>query len=249
MFRRVALVVVAAVLVPLVPGNAAAAEELRPDLGMARLSDLKVATTTSGQRQLRFSTTIVNVGRGPFEIVARRAALGAPFRVEQQIPRADGTRAPVAVPAGLVYGGDGHDHWHVRDLETYHLVRLDDGGTVGVAAKAGFCFYDTNAYRRSIPGSPRSKVYPEAGCGKRDSLVVTMGLSVGWGDRYAWTLPDQYIDITGLDDGRYRLFATADAQGVFVESNRGNNTTWVDLAVTNHRTGTSMKVLGYGPAA
>ncbi|GAA3811271.1 hypothetical protein GCM10022380_31350 [Amycolatopsis tucumanensis] len=41
---------------------------------MARISDLKIATTASGQRQLRFSATIVNVGRGPFELVADRAS-------------------------------------------------------------------------------------------------------------------------------------------------------------------------------
>ena len=38
-----------------------------------------------------------------------------------------------------------------------------------------------------------------------------MGLSVGWGDTYPLTLPDQYIDITAVTPGRYRLNVTADA--------------------------------------
>ncbi|NIH83012.1 lysyl oxidase family protein [Amycolatopsis viridis] len=245
MFRRFAPVAVAAVLFAQLPGTAGAAAEARPDLGMAPLTDLKVATTPSGQRQLRFSATIVNVGHGPFEIVATRTAPDAPFRVVQQVTRADGARTDVPVPAGLVYGGDGHDHWHVRDLESYQVVSLDHGGTAGVAAKGGFCFYDTLVYRRSVPGTPKSKVYPETGCGKRDSLTVTMGLSVGWADRYAWTLPDQFIDITNLPDGRYRLLATADAQGLFVESDRTNNATWVDLDVTRAK----VRVVGRGPSA
>jgi subtilase family serine protease len=37
--------------------------------------------------------------------------------------------------------------------------------------------------------------------------------------------PDQYIDITGLKSGRYRLQATADASNWFTESNESNNTT------------------------
>ncbi|GHF00511.1 hypothetical protein GCM10017786_36700 [Amycolatopsis deserti] len=248
MLRRIGPLAMAAVLLILAPGVAGAAEELRPDLGMAPLTDVKVTTGPSGQRQLRFSATIVNVGRGPFEVEAARASVDAPFRVVQRVPRADGSRADVGVPAGLVYGGDGHDHWHIRDLETYQLVRLD-GGVVSVSAKAGFCFYDTNSYRRSLQGAPRSKVYPASGCGKRDWLSVSMGLSVGWADRYAWTLPDQFVDITGLPDGHYRLLATADAQGLFVESDRTNNATWVDVALTSRKGRTSVQVLGRGPAA
>ena len=37
-----------------------------------------------------------------------------------------------------------------------------------------------------------------------------MGLSVGWGDQYSASTNFQWIDITGLPNGRYRLTATAD---------------------------------------
>ena len=249
MLRRLAPVVLVALLLAQFPGVAVAVGELRPDLGMAPLTDLRVTTIDSGQRQLRFSATIVNVGQGPFEITATRSSQDAPFQVVQQVPLADGTRTPVTLPVGLVYGGDGHDHWHVRDLESYQIVRQDHEDTVGVSAKGGFCFYDTSAYRRSLPGAARSTVYPKSGCGKRDSLVVSMGLSVGWADIYAWTLPDQFIDITNLADGRYRLVATADAQGMFVEGSRANNSTWVDIALVSYQNGTAVRILGHGPSA
>ncbi len=247
--RRLAPAVLAAALLTQVPGIASAAEPLQPDLGMARISDLKIATTASGQRQLRFSATIVNVGRGPFGLVADRASEASSFVVSQRVPQSDGSRVSVGVPASLVYGGDGHGHWHVRDLESYQLVRLDNGSKVGTSSKGGFCFFDTDAYRLTLPGAPQSSVYSPETCGHLDSLTVSMGLSVGWGDRYPWTLPDQYIDITGLANGQYRLIATADAQGLFVESNRANNSTWVDIAVTSRKSGTSVKILDYGPAA
>ena len=56
-------------------------------------------------------------------------------------------------------------------------------------------------------------------------------VSVGWGDIYTRRLPDQYIDITGLTPGRYRLWATADPSGWFQEGNNVNNATWADLQI------------------
>jgi hypothetical protein len=75
---------------------------------------------------------------------------------------------------------------------------------------------------------------------------VSMGLSVGWGDAYPSSLPDQNIDITGLGPGRYQLSVTADAGGWFAESNEFNNFTWVDLQIKSKG---QPRVLGYGPAA
>ena len=71
-----------------------------------------------------------------------------------------------------------------------------------------------------------------------------MGLSRGWGDRYSYWLPDQYIDVAGLTSGRYRLQATADASNWFLESDESNNFTWVDIQIS----GNSLSVVGYGPA-
>jgi hypothetical protein len=73
-----------------------------------------------------------------------------------------------------------------------------------------------------------------------------MGLSVGWGDEYAATLPDQLIDITNVDQGRYRLMVAADTQNWFAETNEANNVTWVDLQL---RTKGQPRILGYGPVA
>lgn len=253
MHRRARLlppaVLLAAALLTAAPSAGSATEPAEPDLGMAPISDLLVATTAGGQRQLRFSATIVNVGQGPFELSATRPSSSSAFTVTQFVSRTDGSRAGVPVPAALVFGGDGHGHWHVKDLESYELRRLDNGVKVGTASKGGFCFFDTTAYRLSLPGAPRSGVYSASGCGEQGSLTVSMGLSVGWGDRYPWTLPDQFVDITHLANGKYRLIATADAGGLFAERDRGNNATWVDLSLSQRKNGAAVKVLGYGPAA
>lgn len=226
----------------------AAAEPRPPDLGMAPLDDL-VVTTSDGRQLLRFSAMIVNVGAERFELIGSRSSSESEFTVSQRMYDSTGAYEDVSVGAELVFGGDGHSHWHVKDLETYELERLDNGVKVGTGAKSGFCFFDTDPYRLSLPGAPSSPQFDSAGCGEESALQVAMGLSVGWGDEYEWTLPDQYIDITGLVKGRYRLRATADDLGMFSESDSSNNETWVDVRLANRHGRMSVKVLGYGPSA
>jgi hypothetical protein len=223
---------------------AADGTEKLPDLGMARLGDMKVEKR-SGRTLLRYTTIIVNVGAGPFEAHGRRFGTGeAEMAVSQRVYTDGGGYHDVATPARMFFAGDGHTHWHVRDLETSELIRLDNGSKVGTGAKRGFCFFDNVRHRLSLPGAPQSEVY--TGCGRSSDLDVTMGVSVGWGDAYYWNLPDQWIDITGLAAGRYRLQVTADAQNNFLESDRSNNTTWVDLQLKGNG---SPRVMGYGPAS
>ena len=238
-------VAVAAVLALGRPPTAAAAVDRRPDLGMARLRDLSIDTTTRpGRRLLRFTTIIVNIGAGPFETIGRRPDTSTPqMAVSQRIYNSAGSYRQVSTPAVMFWAGDGHDHWHVRDAEAYELVRLDNGRRVGTGVKEGFCYFDNTAYRPWLAGAPSAPVY--TGCGTAGDLTVTTGLSIGLGDTYpAWrTL--QWIDITGLNSGRYRLRATADPANWFAETNNANNTTWVKLKLTS----SGVTVLAYGPAA
>jgi hypothetical protein len=143
----------------------------------------------------------------------------------------------------MYFAGDGHLHWHVRDLEEFELQRLDNGTKVGTYAKHGFCFFDNYRYGSS---DPTFYTRSSGSCGRSASDTrTTMGLSVGWGDRYAPTLPDQYIDITGLSSGRYRLIGTADTSDWFVESDNANNVAWVDIQLKGNRA----RIVAYGPSA
>jgi Lysyl oxidase len=248
--QRASAVILAVAALAALPSSAGAATPTIPDLGMARLSDIYLAMAPSGQKQLRFSATIVNVGAGPFELAGSRTSSSGAFSLSQRTYNADGSSSLASTPgASLVFGGDGHNHWHVNALERYELRRLDNGVKVGTAAKSGFCFYDTGSYRW-LAGSPASAVYTSVGCGVASSLDVRMGISVGWGDTYPWTLPDQFVDVTSLASGKYRLYAEADPNGWFYESSRQNNATWADVALTTSRKGsTKVRVLAYGPSA
>jgi hypothetical protein len=102
------------------PPPAAAAGDRLPDLQMAKLTDFRIVYS-NGRRLLRFSSTIVNLGRGPLEIRANRASRNSPWNIDQVIFTTGGTRR-VDTSAAMRYGGDGHGHWHVSRMVDVDLV-------------------------------------------------------------------------------------------------------------------------------
>jgi hypothetical protein len=106
---------------------------------------------------------------------------------------------------------------------TYHL--WGSRGTLR-DAKVGFCFFDTNLIDGDLPRSPSRAVYSESMCGRKGSLKTRNGISVGWGDKYAWNFAYQWIDITGLPGGTYTLRSAVDLYGSFLERSDTNNCAW-----------------------
>ena len=240
--RWAAATLVGALMLTAAP--AASAHDLLPDLGMAKIADLQQTNFSDGRTMLRYSTTVVNVGAGAFEVHGTRIS-PSEMSQSQRIFDSAGTFRDAETAGTMVFGGDGHNHWHVDNLASTELLALN-GNRVGTSNKRGFCFWDNIKYRLRLLGAPRNVFYQAAGCGTLDSNAVAMGLSVGWGDKYAATLPDQLIDISNLAPGRYRLQITADLQNWFAEIDETNNTTWVDLQLRNSG---QPKILGYGPVA
>ncbi len=237
MGTRSRILVVAAVVVGfLVSGaTAQAATQMLPDLQLARLQDLRVVTS-NGQRLLKYSTIIVNKGRGRFELHGQRSSTTGDMSATQRIFDDTGGAQDVPTTATMYFAGDGHNHWHTRDLETGTLNRLDNGVKVGALAKHGFCFSDNYRF-----GSASSVFYSSCG-GNPSAFDQVMGLSVGWGDIYGWNTVDQWINITSVGNGRYRLSTTANPNLGFREVASGNNTSWVDIRLQSN----SVKVQNAG---
>ena len=249
MKKLLAMITIGGILAVAVPSTAAAST-LLPDLGMARLSTIKIDTTTMpGHKLLRYTAVMVNVGAGPFEVIGSRPDTSTTdMSVVQRIYDSSGSHTDVPVNTVMFYAGDGHNHWHTKDVEGGTLVRLDNGRKVGTLAKEGFCFFDNVKYRLTLPGAPQSAVYvqpPSCSPNQPNTLTASMGLSVGWGDSYPASLNLQWIDITGLPNGKYRLTAIADPGNVMQESSYTNNTAWARIRINAN----SVTVLKYGPGA
>ena len=95
--------------------------------------------------------------------------------------------------ASLVWGGDGHSHWHVRDLENYELDRLDNGSKVGTGDEERLLLlrHDRLQARRSPARRPPQVYTPGTSAAQNDQAATSlrMGISVGWGDRYGINSP------------------------------------------------------------
>ena len=243
----VALVLLLALLMSaLGAGTSQAAVERQPDLRMLRPSGFYIQSTSWGARLLRFNTVITNDGPGAFDVRGSRPDTATKrMNLTQRVYRSDGTYRNIAIPLSGSYGfysGDGHDHWHVYRLQEFTIRRVNADGSLGNVAgrgaKTGFCFYDNTKVNLGLSGAPQTPVY--RGCGGEDSLTVTMGLSVGWGDTYGANLHLQWIKINGLPDGKYRVHVTADPSNRFLEGNETNNRSFTTIQIR----GNTVAVLG-----
>ena len=121
-----------------------------------------------------------------------------------------------------------HAHFHVQD---FYLARLWKAGPKGerlgnapVARgdKNGFCPEDSEPVGdRPDDGSRHYSCFTSDEPDQRGFQVV--GISAGWQDVYGASLPDQFVEISGVPDGQYVLEIELDPHDVFVESDDANN--------------------------
>ncbi len=214
-------------------------DALLPDLAVVAPSDLRIIVRDSGRRVLRFTSIIVNVGDGPFQLAGYDPKDGEASRrdilaVRQQIREADGTFSSHPTDATMFWSGDGHNHWHVTEIQVAELHSLEDEEIGGRYKKTGFCFFDSYRYTSMRPGFYTTA---RSVCQTNASSRVRMGVSVDWGDIYPSTIAYQWVDITGVPDGKYRLKVFADPSseetpgGTFIESDDANNMGWVKIRI------------------
>ena len=109
-----------------------------------------------------------------------------------------------------------HGHFHMSGVADYDLLS-NDGSVIVRARKQGWCFRDNVPFRQG------------AGAAKYD--CDHQGISAGWEDIYDKSLDCQWLDITGIPGGQYRLRVMVNPDRVFEESNYGNNTVTVVITI------------------
>lgn len=190
-----------------------------------------------------FDGIVGNAGTGPLDI------FGNPQLSDPSDPEShdvwqrtwDGTSwTNVTKPPIRFEAADGHNHFHLMELARYGLHDIDSDAMIAPSHKVGFCFLDSqplafwsggksfegaaqigDASPRPYAAFNRTESYCRAGTPHAEALH--MGISPGWGDLYAETLSLQWVDISNVAPGRYRLSSLMDPNDVIVESDETNN--------------------------
>ncbi|MEA2434267.1 MAG: hypothetical protein QOG54_1724 [Actinomycetota bacterium] len=202
---------------------------MTPDFGLGNPASLMVngcfpdeTSRKLALRCLRFDSRVGNDGDGPLEVEYRQA--GAGFTAFQRIHLSDGSiDEREAAPTSY---HPTHTHFHI---DGFYVARLWEAGRKGpkrsrppvaVGDKSGFCPEDS--YQMSGDGG--ESTYSCFGLnGEAHVPTSFVGISAGWMDVYGAHLPDQFIEISDVTDGRYVLEIEIDPNNVFVESDETNN--------------------------
>jgi len=197
----------------------AVGEALLPDLWTSAPFELSVSDV-EGRTVLRFTSEMNNKGAG--DLLLRGNPNG---EVRQWVEHSEAGHTTAALDVEVVWGGDTHDHWHIKDVARYWVAN-PDGTAVGdeLDNKVGFCIFDSVDFQSGLPGAPDAVRHEIGGCGTRLGPEIAMGLSVGWGDQYRFDLAGQFIDIEALEPGTYLLMAEVDPDRRLQELDTTNNT-------------------------
>jgi hypothetical protein len=187
---------------------------------------------------LRFDATIWNAGQGPLELHGDSTPEHAAF---QRIYNATGGSIDRSVVGGFVFF-EPHQHWHFENFAEYQLWPKDDfdrwlatgrqqgqpqwQGSKTTGQDESFCIRDTDQVD-SLAGSPAAPTYNVC---NQD----LQGISVGWGDTYPLSLPEQWIDLGAADlpDGVYVLRVVADPLRVLDQGTRDDAAPTANEALT-----------------
>ena len=112
-----------------------------------------------------------------------------------------------------------HGHYHFSGFATYALLDKDDKVVVE-GRKQAYCMEDT---RQVHPG-------PNVGCGKLYDCY-NQGIQPGWSDLYGNTLDCQWLDITGVAPGDYKIQVTLNPNRAFEEVSHANNTATAPVTI------------------
>ena len=213
-----------------VPTNAR--DVLAPDLQTLPPEELYVARDSqTDARELRFSTTVINSGDGPLELVGTYDPATDLTRATQLIQSATSDGSDERFVGSFVFH-PGHTHWHFENFTEFELWTYSPAGEleelVTTSGKMTFCLMDDEPLDPAPPNAPTRAAF--GGCNSR-----VQGISVGWSDTYPANLIGQELDSAAVPDGRYALRATVDPDNRLLETDDTNNATVAFVQLTGMR--------------
>ncbi|MBX3219966.1 MAG: hypothetical protein KF795_05560 [Labilithrix sp.] len=111
-----------------------------------------------------------------------------------------------------------HKHYHFTGFAHYRLVADDSDKVVLLGRKQAFCARDSARVDRAAPFNARYD------CGLQ-------GIQVGWSDIYDPSLPCQFLDVTDVPSGTYRLEVEVNPDRTMTELRYDNNLASVRIKI------------------
>jgi hypothetical protein len=176
---------------------------------------------------LKFNGSMHNIGAGPLEIRGSSPVNNEMTVTGQRIYREDGSFHDDTSRHPVIHfeNSDGHDHWHLMNAARFSL--WNQGGTKEVApgAKVGFCLEDGEAADSFAAPTPSYSASQTQRCreGEPNAASVFEGISSGWRDVYGANVYFQWVDVSDVRPGFYRLGSQMDPDDFMEESNEANN--------------------------
>jgi hypothetical protein len=229
-----------------------------PDLQVITpVSEISIGNPTPSTRELRFSHITWNAGAGPLEIrPSFNSGTGYAQGSQRLYTRNSSGQltpvqdVPITIPLKWVYATGTDYQFPLSAFGLYSDANGSVGALVASSPKVDFCmtedFTVSGATVDAVPpftgtqfqttypvlqNTPQSVVYDPSNCGNPNG---TLGLSVGWGDKYDYLDLGENIDITSLPDGVYWLRSTADPYHLLQESDPTNNMTDTQLRISGN---------------
>ena len=189
---------------------------------------------------LRFEGYVTNLGDGPLDLSGdpRLADPANPtsHNVWQRVQTSTGDWVSLTKPPVRYETADGHNHFHLMEIAAYSL--WDEAGTTQVlrGEKVGFCMLDVESLpeRHSDPGDRtyEASIVDNCRANEPEADSLRMGVTEGWRDVYKGSLTFQWIDVSNLSPGNYRLAAESDPYDIVVETDETNNGIAVSDAIS-----------------
>ena len=208
-------------LVAAIPGTGAGL----PDLVSVAPEPKPVDTVTFADTELlavTFDGILRNLGPGPLDIHGNPNSDLPAEAPHQRIW--DGTSwTPADRPPIRFESADGHNHFHFLQIARYSLWNEATTTEIAPSTKVGFCLID------SIQDDPNAQrgYFSDDGnyCrqGSPEAAVLRMGISPGFSDLYASDVALQWIDVSDVVPGRYRVGAEVDPLDLVQEADESNN--------------------------
>ena len=180
---------------------------------------------------LRFEGYVTNLGDGPLDL-SGNPQLSDPadltsHDVWQRALTTSGDWVQLTRPPVRYETADTHNHFHLMGVMAYSL--WDETGTLQIrpSEKVGFCLVDTEHLpdRHSQPSVQGYEQSELRNCMRNepDAQSLRMGVSAGWRDTYHRDMVFQWVDVSDVTPGVYRIGVQADPNDVVVESDETNN--------------------------